>query len=51
MNDDELKHFEVVILNKDDVSFVDNDGIYKFFNGNWFEVSYGCAIYTKQVVH
>ena len=51
MDDDELEHFEVITLDSDTRSFVDDDGIFEIYNGNWCEVNYTRAAYTRQVVH
>ena len=38
MNNDDLEYFECITLDQDADSFVDDDGIYRFNDGVWYEI-------------
>lgn len=48
---EELEYFEVITLDKDADSFVDDDGMYQFSDGKWFELFTNVSRAVEVVVH
>jgi len=49
--EDDLEHFEVITLDNDADSFVDDDGIYQFINGTWYEAITEISSVEKVILH
>lgn len=48
---EDLDCFEVITLDKDADSFVDDDGMYQFSGGKWFELFTRVSRSVEVVVH